>query len=114
MPNHLPVASLKLGDRFEFLTTQTEGSKPAVLVVTRNPAVNTIANSCQFRYQSDAMPGDSARKWDDNQSWNGTPNVLVRILDRQPQPAAASTTSALAAPEGETMAQTPTTKAPKK
>jgi hypothetical protein len=89
MPKNLPVASLQLGDRFEFLMTQVEGSKPAIMIVTRAPAVNTIANSCHFRYQPAATTDDTVRKWDDNSSWNGTPNVLVRILERPtPDPAA--------------------------
>jgi hypothetical protein len=80
------VSSLKLGDKFEFVADRTDGTKRAVMIVIRAPAVNLKANSCHFRYQADASPTDAQRKWDDNQSWNGTPDVRVRLLESAPAP----------------------------
>jgi len=82
MDKHLAVELLKQGDKFEFLSGRVDPAKPAVMVVTRDPAVNKTANSCHFRYQPDDAAGDVNRKWDENQSWNGTPDVRVRLLSK--------------------------------
>jgi hypothetical protein len=84
MTKTVPVSVLKQGDRFEFVTDRSDKSKGAVLVVTRDPAVNKIANSCHFRYQADSSATGPDKKWDDNQSWNGTPDVRVLMVEARP------------------------------
>lgn len=86
MSKNLTVAALKLGDKFEFLTQNGPESKSSVMIVTRNPSVNLAANSCHFRYQPDVPPAaDGVRKWDENNSWNGTPDVPVRLIEAAPK-----------------------------
>ena len=80
------VSALKLGDKFEFVNDRADGAKRTTLIVTRAPAVNLAAGSCHFRYQVDAAPTDAQRKWDDNHSWNGTPDVRVRLLESAAPP----------------------------
>jgi hypothetical protein len=95
------VEFLKQGDKFEFVSERTETTKPVVMIVTRDPAVNKAANSCFFRYQADDATGATDRKWDGAQSWNGTPDAKVRILERETavEPAAATAATARAKTE---------------
>lgn len=80
----LRVELLRTGDKFAFLSQHSGEAGAATMVVTRSPAVNHAANSCHFRYQPQVSAGSTARPgaWQDNQSWNGAPGVLVCLIDR--------------------------------
>lgn len=110
MSKNLPVTALKQGDRFEFNSNPAEGAKSTVMVVTRDPSVNLAANSCHFRYQPDGAAADGNRKWDENQSWNGTPDVKVRLLDK----VEAVEVAAVAEPAESEESETPVKKTPRK
>jgi hypothetical protein len=97
----LRVEALRMGDKFAFLNQPTAEAGPATMIVTRSPAVNQAANSCHFRYQPQGGAGAavSANGWQDNQSWNGAPGVLVQLLDRSPvDPPEEAASPATAAP----------------
>jgi hypothetical protein len=96
MSKLLSVASLKVGDRFEFVSLQSTDrfgdsptrEHPNMMIVACDPKVNRIADSCFFRYRSEANPVET-------QSWNGTADIQVRIFtDREIPEAAAATPAA--------------------
>jgi hypothetical protein len=80
----LRVEALKTGDRFAFLSSHSDDTVAPTMIVTRLPAVNPAANSCHFRYQPQPGAGAAIKtnEWQDNQSWNGAPGVMVRLIDR--------------------------------
>lgn len=97
----LRVESLKAGDLFAFLNTNSDETATPTMVVTRSPAVNPVANSCHFRYQPQIDAGSAAKAnaWQDNQSWNGALGILVRLVDRPSlEPTTAGTSKAASTP----------------
>lgn len=97
----LQVEALRTGDKFAFLDQSSGEAAAAMMVVTRSPAVNRVANSCHFRYQPQSGAGSTVATngWKDNQSWNGAPGVLVRLLDRLAvDPPASAPSDVVAAP----------------
>jgi hypothetical protein len=77
------VELLSVGDRFAFLSGPNQ-APGKTMIVTRKPAVKATSNSCHFRYQVERSSPADANEWQDNESWNGSLGVLVRIIDGPP------------------------------
>jgi hypothetical protein len=86
MSKIVSVSQLKVGDKFAFVNGQSGGApsplnqeSKTAFVVSRPPSVNLAANTCYFRYQSAAMSEDEAAHRESNQSFNGSPDMQVRL-----------------------------------
>jgi len=114
MSKIVSVSQLKVGDKFVFVNGQSGGApsplnqeSKTAFMVTRPPSVNLAANTCYFRYQSAAMSEDEAAHRESNQSFNGAPDMQVRLPDAEPAgaesasavPASAAVKSPPIAPE---------------
>lgn len=100
MSKLLSVAALQAGDRFEFISLQSNDrfgdsptrEHPNMMIVASEPKVNRAAGSCFFRYRSEANPVDT-------RSWNGTTDIEVRIFtDREIPEAVAAAPAAPRSP----------------
>jgi len=98
MSKLLSVAKLKVGDRFEFVSFRDDKfadsptkAHPEMMVVATEPKVNRVAESCFFRYKSEADPIES-------RSWNGTSDIEVRLYDEQNSTATGPAAATTAAP----------------
>lgn len=95
MSKLLSVAALQAGDRFEFVSLQSNDrfgdspnrEHPNMMIVAGEPKVNRAAGSCFFRYRAEANPVET-------RSWNGTTDIEVRIFTDRELPEAAATAPA--------------------
>jgi hypothetical protein len=79
MSKLVTVAELQVGDRFEFVAIGDKfggsamSDHPNLMVVANMPKTNRVANSCFFRYKSEADPLEM-------RSWNGAAEIEVRLI----------------------------------
>lgn len=84
MPNIVTVESLKVGDRFEFVSSRSEWAEncflphpKGVIVVAKNPFFDSY-KQCRFEWRPEKFPKGRSQDW-----W-GVAQTKVRLLGALP------------------------------